>query len=231
MNADGFVTVTKQQQPGSVVLVGGGGHAAVVAEAADLSGWRLGGYLDDRDQNGQDGINYLGPFQDCLVSDWSHAIILAVGCINTRQRLIERYTGELATIAHPSAIVSSRACLGSGTFLGAAAIVHPVCEIDQHVIVNSRALVEHHCRIGCNSHIGPGVVLGGNVHVGANTLIGLSAVVKPNVRIGRDCIVGAGAVVTRDVADGSTVAGIPARPLRSRPTSQPTRLPSLRRSA
>jgi maltose O-acetyltransferase len=39
--------------------------------------------------------------------------------------------------------------------------------------------------------------------------------VLPGVTIGRDAIIGAGSVVTRDVPDGATVAGNPARLLRA----------------
>ena len=42
--------------------------------------------------------------------------------------------------------------------------------------------------------------------------IGMGASILPGVRIGRRAVVGAGSVVTRDVDDGVTVTGIPARP-------------------
>ena len=49
--------------------------------------------------------------------------------------------------------------------------------------------------------------------VGRRAAIGSGAIILGGVRIGMDAIVGAGAVVTRDVADGQTVAGVPARVL------------------
>jgi len=45
--------------------------------------------------------------------------------------------------------------------------------------------------------------------------IGSGAVIMCGVTIGAGALVGAGAVVTRDVAPGQTVAGVPARALRS----------------
>ena len=43
--------------------------------------------------------------------------------------------------------------------------------------------------------------------------IGSGAVILGGVRIGAGALIGAGAVVTRDVPDGATVAGVPARAL------------------
>ena len=45
--------------------------------------------------------------------------------------------------------------------------------------------------------------------------IGSGAVILGGVTIGAGSLVGAGAIVTRDVAPGATVAGNPAKPLRS----------------
>jgi acetyltransferase-like isoleucine patch superfamily enzyme len=43
--------------------------------------------------------------------------------------------------------------------------------------------------------------------------IGSNATIIAGVTIGENALIGAGAVVTKDVADGETVAGVPARPV------------------
>jgi len=52
------------------------------------------------------------------------------------------------------------------------------------------------------------------VEVCDGATIGSGAVILGGVRIGHEATVGAGAVLSRDVEDGATVAGVPARVLR-----------------
>lgn len=51
------------------------------------------------------------------------------------------------------------------------------------------------------------------VTIGADVWIGGGAIILPGVSIGDGAIVAAGAVVSRDVAAGTRVAGVPARPI------------------
>lgn len=51
------------------------------------------------------------------------------------------------------------------------------------------------------------------VSIGADVWIGGRAVILPRVTVGDGALIAAGAVVTRDVAPGTTVAGVPATPL------------------
>jgi UDP-2-acetamido-3-amino-2,3-dideoxy-glucuronate N-acetyltransferase len=52
-------------------------------------------------------------------------------------------------------------------------------------------------------------------HVGRGASIGSNATILCGVRIGEGALIGAGAVVTRDVPANTTVAGVPARSVRS----------------
>ena len=82
------------------------------------------------------------------------------------------------------------------------------------MIVNTRASVDHGCQIGAFAHVAPGVALAGDVNVGEGAFIGIGAAVVPGRSIGAWATVGAGASVVRDVAAGTTVVGVPARPMR-----------------
>jgi acetyltransferase-like isoleucine patch superfamily enzyme len=53
----------------------------------------------------------------------------------------------------------------------------------------------------------------GEVVIGERAMIGADAVILPGVEVGADAEVGANAVVTEDVPPGTTVAGVPARPI------------------
>ena len=54
-----------------------------------------------------------------------------------------------------------------------------------------------------------------DTYIGKNSVIGVCSIILPGVRIGNHCIVAAGAVVTKDVPDHCTVAGNPAKIIRT----------------
>lgn len=57
-------------------------------------------------------------------------------------------------------------------------------------------------------------------HVGSDVWVGFGAIVMSGVRIGDSAIVGAGSIVVHDVEPNTIVAGVPARPVKSRFSSE-----------
>jgi acetyltransferase-like isoleucine patch superfamily enzyme len=53
----------------------------------------------------------------------------------------------------------------------------------------------------------------GRIDIRDNVFIGHQAIVMPGVTIGPNAVVAAGSVVTRDVAPGTVVGGVPAKPI------------------
>jgi serine O-acetyltransferase len=82
-------------------------------------------------------------------------------------------------------------------------------------------LVHRRCRIGRNVYLGAHVVLGGRSGhedvpvVEDDVFIGPNSTVLGPIVIGRGTTIGAGSVVLESTAPGSTVAGVPAKPIRS----------------
>ena len=61
----------------------------------------------------------------------------------------------------------------------------------------------------------PGAFYYAPIEVGDRVFIGAAATLLPGVTVGERSVIGAGAVVAGDVAAGTVVAGVPARPIKS----------------
>ena len=131
-----------------------------------------------------------------------------------RGRIAEKYADagfEFATVVAKTADVSESALVGEGTVIAEHAIVTARTKIGRFVKINTAATVTHECEIGDNATIAPAAVVLGRVKIGECAYVGANSTILPGLAIGRNVVVGAGAVVTKNVPDGETWAGVPAR--------------------
>jgi len=117
------------------------------------------------------------------------------------------------SIAHQTAWINEDTIIGDGIQVMAKAIICAKVNIGKECIISTAASIGHECILHDGVEIGPNSTLGGIVEIGFNTWTGMGSIILPRLKIGRNVLVGAGAVVTRDVPDGMTVFGNPARPL------------------
>ena len=96
------------------------------------------------------------------------------------------------------------------------AIVNCDSQLEDGVVINTRALIEHGNHISYCTNISTNVVLNGDVYVGEKSFIGSCTVVNGQIKIGSSTIVGSGSVVIRNIPNNVVVAGTPTRLIRER---------------
>lgn len=201
-------------------IYGAGGHGRVIlASAAEMEAVAFQGFIDDAAEpptKNEAGVLLPSIFETV---DRSLAIVIVgIGDNAVREQVqsqLHRDGLNTVSVIDAKAHVVGELEWGHGIYVGPFAAINVDAEVNEGVIVNTAAVVEHDCHIDAFAHIAPNATLCGGVEVGKRTLVGAGAVVIPNIKIGDDCVVGAGAVVTKDVPNNATVVGNPARLVQS----------------
>jgi sugar O-acyltransferase (sialic acid O-acetyltransferase NeuD family) len=212
----------RQEENGLCAILGGGGHARVLIDCLQLSGCPRRLMILDPDSTrwGQQlyGVPIVGDDDklEQLGAEWFVVAFGSVGDNRPRQQLFDRCCAlglEPLTVLHPQAVVSRWATLERGAQVLPGSVINAGSRIGANAIVNSGAVIEHDCVLGDHAHVATGARLGGGVRVGWGAHVGIGATVRQGICVGDRAIVGAGAVVVKDVSSGTTVVGVPARPV------------------
>jgi sugar O-acyltransferase (sialic acid O-acetyltransferase NeuD family) len=202
--------------------VGGCGRGIMPIAREQLSqhsGARLV-FIDDnhglRSVNGHDVLSF-DAFRDAPANEKKVAVAIAAS--RARQSVVERCQAaglSFFEVRAANVVQMDDVEIGEGALISPFVTFTSNIRIGAHFHANLYSYVEHDCVIGDYVTFAPGVRCNGNVHIGDHAYIGAGAVIRQGqlgapLSIGAGALVGMGAVVTRDVAEGVTVVGNPAR--------------------
>ena len=202
-----------------VFIFGNSGHAKVVIDIIEREGRYDIAFLVDDDPTLKNidfyGYRVIGGKQELLAGrERISSGIVAIGSNSARNSVatwLMAHGFNLVTAIHPSAQVGRGVAVGSGSVIMAGSVINSDSRIGRNVIVNTRAGIDHDCTIGYDVHLALGTVLCGSVTIGGGTFVCAGSTIIPNLTIGSHVTIGAGSTVIRDVPDGVTIMGSPAK--------------------
>ncbi len=200
-----------------LLLVGASGLAREVL-ATGITG--VVGILDDDTSLHGDvvgGVQVVGGIDEA--ADRDERLLVCVGPSTVRREVVRRLAAlgatddRFATFVAGSAQVGSTSDVGAGSILLDGVVVTADARLGRHVVVMPSCTVTHDDTLDDFATLAAGVALGGHVHVREAAYLGMNSSIRQGLTIGEAATVGMGAAILRDVPDGQTWAGIPARQL------------------
>lgn len=175
------------------------------------------GFLDDK-TDALDGLK--GDFPPILGSVESYEVqpddvfFCAMGDSQWRKHYAEMISskgGRFISVINPTARINPTATIGEGTYIGAYSIISDNVLVGDHCVLQCFNDVGHDVVIGDYVSIESYVFMGGGAKIGNMSTMHTKSSVIPHKTIGKNCVVGINSVVMRNIKDGITVFGIPAK--------------------
>jgi len=200
-----------------LILIGAGGHAHACIDVIEQNGgYQIVGLVGRPNELYDQHLGYAVIATDnelAALAKEHHCAFIAIGQIQTPNHRIRLYLRaielgfKLPAIIAPTAYVSRRANIGTGTIVMHGAIVNAGATVGNNCIINTRALVEHDVMVADHCHISTGVILNGDVRVGPGSFVGSGSVIREGVTIEQRSVVGMGVYVRRTQADYTRFVG------------------------
>ena len=211
-----------------VIIYGAGGLGReILSMIQSLPGCEVLGFADDLVTTGSEikGLKILGgiKYLNALASDTN--VILAFGDPSIKALKVNEIKNKrihFPVLVHATAVLQDRASIvmGKGTIVCAGAVLTTDITIGSHVLVNLNSTIGHDSRIGDCTSLMPGVNIAGGVSIGNEVLVGAGSSLINGITVGDKSKIGMGSVVIRDVGRDVMVAGVPAKPIMTKPESK-----------
>lgn len=204
-----------------LLIIGAGGcgrdiyHFATSCEGFGKE-YTIKGFLDDN-KSCLDGYPGFPPVIDSI-SDYlpepDDVFICAMGHVASKKKCVEMMLergGQFVTLVHPTANVAPDAKIGLGCIVMQQATVGATAVVDDFVLIQISAIVGHDARVGKYSRLDCLSVMVGGTEIKEEVTVHTAAVINHKVVVGKQAHVGACSLVIRNVKQGTTVFGNPAR--------------------
>lgn len=194
-------------------IVGAGGLGREALDALLVSGGNAVAFLDENHAGRMvRGLPVIHPVDAITSGEFT----VAIAEPRARMRLCRELTAaglHVCSIVDPRAIIGPETTVAAGSLILGGAFVSSGVVLEQQAQVQYNATIGHDALLSECATIYPGANIGGVAMIGVGAAVGANASVLQGRRVNAWAFVGSGAVVTRDVGEGTVVAGVPARPM------------------
>lgn len=204
-----------------LIIIGARGYGRVVYNLAvdciaNGSDFDIKGFLDSKTDALDCYENYppiISSVEDYQIQT-DDVFVCALGEVKYKKLYAEKILskgGEFISIISPHAIVMTNVEFGCGCIVGDGANIGCDTKIGNFTTILGLASIGHDVEIGDWCHIGGFCFMGGFSKLNEGATIQTGSKILPKKIIGEYASVGAGSVVIRNVKDGTSVFGVPAK--------------------
>jgi sugar O-acyltransferase (sialic acid O-acetyltransferase NeuD family) len=207
----------------NLIIIGARGYGREVHDLAkDCSGYNtaytIKGFLDDK----SDALNDFDNYPEIISSVEAYEVqendvfVCALGSVQWKKHYIELILskgGKFINLIHPTSFVNTNAVIGNGVIIFMYSNVSNDCVIEDFVTIQGFVGLGHDTKIGKWSHLNTYSFTGGFAVLEEEVCLHTRASVLPNIIVRKGATVGASSLAIKNVKEGTTVFGVPAKVL------------------
>jgi UDP-3-O-[3-hydroxymyristoyl] glucosamine N-acyltransferase len=210
-----FVRMTKEMRAQEQLV--GISRSAIISEKSTIgSNCYIGDYvvIGDNCSLGDNTVVYdrVSLVQNCIIGN--NCLIQSGASLGSDGFAFERYeTGELDKFPHRGYVrIGNNAEIYANCSIARGSLSDT--KIGEGTKLDALVHIAHNVSVGKNCELTAGTIIGGSTVVGDTSWTGLNSTIKNGLKLGNNIIVASGASVIHDVPDGDIVAGVPARSIK-----------------